>query len=45
MYDEDMDRGVMVLTSDVSLPKDDKNFAGWTNYSWAIDRIMNAPQC
>ena len=35
-----MDRGVMAFTSDVSLPKDNKTYAGWTNYNWAIDRIM-----
>ena len=40
-----MDRGPMKFISDVSLPKDDKNYARLTNYSWAIDRIKTAPQC
>ena len=41
-----MDRGPMMFTSDVSLPKDDKTaMQGKKNYSWAIDRIKNAPQC
>ena len=44
-YDGNMDRGAMTFTSDVSLPKDGKQLCCVTNYSWAIDRIINAPQC
>ena len=31
-YGGNMDRGPMTFTSDVSLPKDDNNHAGRTNY-------------
>ena len=40
-----MDQGPMTFTSDVSLPKDDKSASEVNNHSWAIDRIMKAPQC
>ena len=36
-YDGKMDRGVMTFTSDVSLPKDDKQLCSVN--------IINAPQC
>lgn len=48
----DMDWSHMMFTSDFSLPKDDKKLclgkqitAGKLTQLWAIDRIMNAPQC
>ena len=44
-YDGNMDRGVMTFTSDDLSQKTVNNYAGWTNYSWAIDKIINAPQC
>ena len=43
--DVKMDRGPVIFTSDVSLAKDDKSASEVKNYSWAIDRIMKAPQC
>ena len=42
--DVKMDRGPVIFTSDVSLPKDDKSASEVKKHSWAIDRIMKAPQ-
>ena len=45
-YDAKMDLGTMTFTSSVSLfQKTVSNYARRTNYSWAIDRIINAQQC
>ena len=40
-----MDRGPVMFTSDVSLPKDDKSASEVNKHSRAIDMIMKAPQC
>ena len=40
-----MDRSPVIFTSDVSLPKDDKNASEVNKSQEAIDRIMKAPQC
>ena len=41
-----MDRGTMMFTSDVSLPKyDKKSMQGKKIIAGQIDRIKNAPHC
>ena len=40
-----MDRGPVMLTSDVSLPKDDKSASEVNKSQLGIDRIMKTPQC